>query len=461
MSVFNTNTKDNYVPPAYVGLWNEIIKELQKAIPVVSFEVFISKLIPMGLKDNKIVLFCETAATKSAILRNYSSHITQAILKCGLTVGFMIIDPSEQPAESAESADGGMYTIPDEGTAPAAPVESGINPKFTFDNFVVGNNEFVHAAAKSVSKSPGNSYNPLFIHGGVGLGKTHILHAIGNYIIRTRPELKVVYVTSERFTNEVVAAIMQGPAGTAALRKKYRSVDVLIIDDIQFLAGKTSTQEEFFHTFNDLQSFSKQIIVSSDREPREIYPLEERLRSRFGSGLIANISTPNLETRIAILKKKSAMQSYNVPDDVLHFIAEHQSANIRELEEALARVHFHSKLYETELTVDAAAEILKGGQADSNEAITIDVIINVVCKYYKVTKDDLLGKKKNKEIVYPRQMCIYLVTEILAVPLKTIGLIFGRDHTTIMHSRDKIAGDMDDDKIKRAFTDIRNMIYKK
>jgi chromosomal replication initiator protein len=449
-----SNLKAGHVD--YTGIWNEIVKELEKTIPVVSFDVFIRKLIPVGFRDNKLIVFSETAATKAVISKNYSPHIMQAILKCGFDLGFMIIDPSEREDFVEPTAEGDILA------APAAPaIESGLDPRYTFESFVIGNNKFVHAAAYAVSEAPGKSYNPLFIHGGTGLGKTHVMHAIGNYISRKRAGLKVVYVTSERFTNEVITAIALGPSGTAALRNRYRSVDVLMIDDIQFLAGKTATQEEFFHTFNDLQSSGKQIIISSDREPKEIYPLEERLRSRFGSGLLANIERPDLETRIAILKKKSAMQSYNVPEDVLHYIAEQNDSNIRVLEENLARAHFHSKLYEAELTVDSVAGILKKGQADSNEALTIDVVIDVVCKYYKVSKDDLIGKKKNKEIVYPRQMCIYLITEILAVPLKTIGMIFGRDHTTVMHSRDKIAGDLENENIKRACNDIRNMIYKK
>jgi chromosomal replication initiator protein len=344
---------------------------------------------------------------------------------------------------------------------------SGLNPRYTFDNFVVGkNNQFVYAAARAVTESPGGSYNPLFIYGGVGLGKTHILQAIGNYIIASRPELRVAYVTCDRFINEFITCIRLGKdkdSNAHNFRSRYRSVDVLMIDDIEFLRGKTGTQEEFFHTFNDLHSQGKQIILSSDRPPREINPLEERLRSRFGGGLVADIQLPDFETRVAILQKKAALLGYSVPDNVVEYIAELNGDNVRVMEENLTRAYFFARLQESPLSVELAAEALKDVVRDADESLSIDVIIDVICAYYKVQRDDLLGKKKNKEIVYPRQMCIYLITEIIPMPLASIGaLMGGRDHTTVMYARDKIAQELKNNPaIKLALQEIRNLIYKK
>ena len=442
----------------YTGVWNEIIRELEKTISAVSFDVFIRPLIPVGMRDNKLVLFSETAATKAVIGKNYAVYIRQAIVKCGHDFGFLVIDATEKdeyykPAE-AESPD----------VSQSQPFESGLNPKYTFDTFVVGkNNMFVQAAARAVAESPGAAYNPLFIYGGVGLGKTHIMHAIGNYITARNSGLRVIYVTSENFTNEMIAAIAQGNAGTSALRSRYRTADVLMIDDIQFLINKPQTQEEFFNTFNDLHSAGKQIIISSDRHPKEINPLEERLRSRFGWGLLADISPPDLETRIAILRRKAKEHGRNIADEVIQYIAEQNDSNIRVLEENLNRVYFHATLFNQELSVATATVALRDSNIDSNEAVNMDTIIDVVCSYYRVSREDLTGKRKTKEIVFPRQMCVFLICEILGVPLQRIGQIMGdRDHTTMMYARDKIAEDLKrNDNIKRAVTDIRNRIHKK
>ncbi|MCL2751657.1 MAG: chromosomal replication initiator protein DnaA, partial [Firmicutes bacterium] len=295
-----------------------------------------------------------------------------------------------------------------------------------------------------------------------GLGKTHIMQAVGNFIRERRPELNVVYVTCERFMNELIDSI-SSRANNAQFRNKFRTADILLIDDIQIIAKGTSTQEAFFHTFNDLYNNGKQIIISSDRPPKEINPLEERLRSRFGGGLIADIQPPDFETRIAILQLKAQGAGYNIDPRVIEYIAEHNSSNIRVLEENLNRVYFHSMLFNRPLDTELAAEILREHDQDNSESLSIDVIIDVVCNYYNISREDLIGKKKTKEIVYPRQMCIYLITEILTMPLAAIGAIFGgRDHTTVMYARDKISAELQNDpKIKTACHDIRNMIYKK
>jgi chromosomal replication initiator protein len=446
----------------YDNLWAEVLQELETTISAVSFDVFIKTMKPLTIKDEKLVLMCETNANKAVIVKNYQDKINAAIAKIYPHLSSIIITSAEKDEFISKPEEFINHSYLAE-----QPLSSAFNPKYTFDTFVVGkSNQFVYAAARAVTENTGNSYNPLFIYGGVGLGKTHIMHAVGNYITSKHPELKVLYVTCERFMNELIDAIRQGSKdrnSAVSFRNRYRNIDILMVDDIQFIANKTSTQEEFFHTFNDLYEKGKQIIISSDRPPKEINPLEERLRSRFEWGLIADIQPPDYETRLAILQKKAMLQNYNISDDVLAYIAEQNDTNVRVLEENLTRVYFHAKLFEEPLTVELAAKVLKESVGEANEKLSIDAIIDTCCRYYKVTREDLFGKKKNKEIVYPRQMCIYLITEILSVPLTTIGQIFGgRDHTTVMYARDKIASELKNNPhIKTACQDLRNLIYKK
>lgn len=447
-----------------VRIWAEVLKELEKTISAVSFDVFIKPLEPFTIKGEKFVVLAETSANKAVIVKNYIKNLNSAMSEILPHLTVLIIEPGEKDdfMDRPES-----YTAAEENQAPPT-TNSTFNPKYTFESFVVGkNNQFVHAAARAVIETEmrDSPYNPLFIHGGVGLGKTHIMHAVGNYIVKRRPELKVMYVTCERFMNELIDSIRAGRdrSHSMSFRNRYRNIDILMIDDIQFIANKISTQEEFFHTFNDLYDKGKQIIISSDRQPREINPLEERLRSRFGWGLIADIQPPDFETRVAILQKKAQIQGYKIDDSVLAYIAEQNDSNIRVLEENLTRVYFHAKLFDEPLTLGLAERVLKSNEEDSEESLSIDLIIDICCRYYKLAKEDLIGKKKTKEIVYPRQMCIYLITEILPMPLASIGQYFGgRDHTTIMHARDKIADELKNNpNIKTACQDIRNIIYKK
>lgn len=339
-----------------------------------------------------------------------------------------------------------------------------INPRYTFDNFVVGEcNRFAVAAARAVAENPGVKYNPLFIYGGAGLGKTHIMHAIGNYIRKNNRHLKVLYVSSEKFVNELIASIRSKGGNTFDFRDKYRSADVLMIDDIQFISKKESTQVEMFHTFNDLYQMNKQIIFASDRPPKEIPDLEERLRTRFEWGLIADVQPPDLETRIAILQKKSQMEKYNVPPEVLNFMAQRIESNIREMESLLNKVILLAKLYDKPVSVELAAEAFKDYKKPAAEAVDAEDIIEATLKLYpNVTKEELLGKKRDKEIVEPRMICIYLIAELLPLPLTSIGSIMGgRDHTTIMHSKNKVATLISkDERIKNKVEDIRNMVYK-
>ncbi|MCD8022138.1 MAG: chromosomal replication initiator protein DnaA [Lachnospiraceae bacterium] len=350
------------------------------------------------------------------------------------------------PEQAALTSKGSFLPHNSADSQRTASEQAGLNPKYTFDTFVVGNNnKFAHAAALAVSESPGRMYNPLFIYGGAGLGKTHLMHSIAHFVLNQDPTMRVIYVTSETFTNEVIAAIRNGNAtAMTKFREKYRSVDVLLIDDIQFIIGKESTQEEFFHTFNELHNNKKQIIISSDKPPKEIETLEARLRSRFEWGLIADISSPDFETRMAILHKKEEMDGYNIDNEVIKYIAMNVKSNIRELEGALNKLIALSRLNHTEITVALAEEALKDIiSPDNNREITPDLIISIVADHFHVSAEDIKGSKRNSEIVYPRQIAMYLCLEMTNAGTKRVGAIMGnRDHSTIIHGQRKIAGEI-------------------
>ncbi|MBA7581597.1 Chromosomal replication initiator protein DnaA [subsurface metagenome] len=337
-----------------------------------------------------------------------------------------------------------------------------LTPKYTFDSFVVGNgNRFAHAACLAVAQSPSKSYNPLFVYGGVGLGKTHLMQAIGRYITRQNSKIKVLYISSEKFTNEMINSIRDDR--TVAFRDKYRSVDVLLIDDIQFLAGKERTQEEFFHTFNTLYDSNKQIVITSDRPPKDIPTLENRLISRFEWGLITDIQPPDFETRIAILRKKAQAENLSVPTEVIDFIAEKIPSNIRQLEGALTKLVAFSSFTKKELSVSLAQDILKDIIPLENKKISIGQIQKAVTDYYTIKVNSLLSKKRTKDIVLARQVAIYLSRELTDLSLTSIGEAFGRrDHTTIIHSYTKIKNKIEKDKsfkgiIKNLILSIKNI----
>ncbi|MCC6758030.1 MAG: chromosomal replication initiator protein DnaA [Candidatus Omnitrophica bacterium] len=321
-----------------------------------------------------------------------------------------------------------------------------INPRFSFDNFVIGpSNRFAYAAATAVAESPAKAYNPLFIYGQVGLGKTHLMQAITQQIRKTDPSLSICYISSEKFTNELIDAIRH--RSTPNFRQKYRNIDVLLIDDIQFIAGKESTQEEFFHTFNALHNNRKQIIISSDRPPKEISNLEERLSSRFAWGLITDIQPPTYETRVAILKKKIEREPVEVPDNVIFFIAEQIKTNIRELEGALIRVVAYSLLEEKPISLEMAKVILKDMVKETVKIISVEMIQKEVADYYNISVTELKAKKRNKNILQPRQVAMYLSRQLTKLSLPEIGQAFGgKDHTTVLHSCKKMAQDVSDDR---------------
>ena len=325
-------------------------------------------------------------------------------------------------------------------------VTPSLNQKYTFDTFVVGNsNRFAHAASQAVAQSPANAYNPFFIYGGVGLGKTHLMHAIGHYILEQDPSCKVVYLSSEKFTNELINSIRDDK--NVEFRNKYRTIDVLLIDDIQFIAGKERTQEEFFHTFNALHDANKQLVISSDRPPKEIPTLEERLRSRFEWGLITDIQPPDFETRIAILQKKAMMENLIVPNDVINFIATKIETNIRELEGALIRIVAYSSLTDSPIDLKLAEQVLKDILPDERpKKVTSLQIVEEVGSYFSIRPDEFKSKKRTKDLAFARHVAMYLCCELTELSLPKIGEEFGgRDHTTVIHARDKITRDISDD----------------
>ena len=336
--------------------------------------------------------------------------------------------------------------------------KSSLNPNYTFDTFVVGNNnKLAHAASLAVAESPGEVYNPLFLYGGVGLGKTHLMHSIAHFIQSNNPDVKILYVSSETFTNELIEAIRNGNnTAMTKFREKYRNIDVLLIDDIQFIIGKESTQEEFFHTFNALYEAKKQIIISSDRPPREIETLEDRLRSRFEWGLTVDIQPPDYETRMAILRKKEELEGYNIDNEIIKYIATNVKSNIRELEGALTKIVASSKLNNKEINLELAEEALKDLiSPNAAREVTPQLIINIVSEHFGITPLDLIGQKRSKELVFPRQIVMYLCGDMTSESLQNIGkALGGRDHTTIIHGTKKIASELKTDENLKNTIDI-------
>lgn len=443
------------------SLWKAVLDKLELTVSNVSFIMWFKPLKLIDLVDNKtLIISANTTSAKNQISRNYFDKLSQAVNDIfGADLKIEVLDPSEEIEYISVHGDrNSEKEFVEEKKNP-------FNPKYTFDNFVVGkSNQFVYAAARAVAEHSGEKFNPLFIYGGVGLGKTHLLHAIGNYYNEFFPQLKVKYVTCEQFANDYIESLGSVSKNKAVLefRNKYRNLDVLMIDDIQFISKKTSTQEEFFHTFNELYQNSKQIIITSDRPPKEIETLADRLRSRFTSGLIQDIQQPELETRIAILRKKCQLEKYSVDDEVIDIIAEKINTNIRELEGMLAKVHFLANLSNKQTAGKEEAYEAFNGQLEEerNEGASADDIIDAVCTYFDITRQDIIGKKKSKEVVEPRMIAIYLISELLEIPLVSIGKIFGgRDHTTIMHSRDKISDEIKTSlKIKNYISEIKKLL---
>lgn len=442
-------------------IWKQVLEKLELRISSVSYMLWIKTIKPLEIDENdNVILVAQSVTAKNQILRNFLDKIDECFKEItGRNFKISILDQNEEIEYLKNNKVDEKNTSKNEEKSP-------FKEKFTFDNFVVGkSNQFVYAAARTVAEHPGKRYNPLFIYGGVGLGKTHLLHAIGNYLHEFSPNLKIMYVTCEQFTNDYIASLYSPSKNKSIMefRGKYRNLDVLMVDDIQFISRGKETQEEFFHTFNELIMNNKQIIICSDRPPKDIETLEDRLRSRFSSGLIHDIQAPDIETRIAILHKKSQLEKYYAEDEVINYIAERVDSNIRELEGKLSEVYFLATLNGKKVaTMEEAREIFtkEPNKEEIKNDVNPDKIISTVCDYFNIGYQDIIGKKKNKEVVEPRMIAIYLISELLNLPLVNIGKIFGgRDHTTIMHSRDKITDELKTNKkIQNVVSDIKGML---
>ncbi|TCT12240.1 chromosomal replication initiator protein DnaA [Natranaerovirga pectinivora] len=419
--------------------WNEIQKVLREDLDIseISYKTWLESLKIVNVDNGTIVLETDDEISRGYIERKYSKPLQIAIREIiGEPYKLQFVLPNESITNKSdatkEKANQHVY--------------NNLNARYTFNTFVVGNNnKLAHAAALAVAESPAEAYNPLFIYGGVGLGKTHLMHSIAHFILNENNASKVLYVSSEKFTNELINSIRDDR--NEEFRKKYRSIDVLLVDDIQFIAGKERTQEEFFHTFNTLYEAKKQIIISSDRPPKEIETLEERLRSRFEWGLIADIQAPDFETRMAILRKKAELENLNIPNEVVQYVATNIKSNIRELEGAMNKIIAYSTLVHKEITKELAEDALKDLITPNEQKdITPDFITNIVAQHYGLNPDDIFSKKRTREIAYPRQIVMYLCRKLTDTSLQNIGKSLGnRDHTTIMHGSDKIGTEINKD----------------
>lgn len=413
--------------------WEKTLELLKPELTAVSFDTWVYPLTPVKVdhKENKLYLSLYNDMAKSILEGRYISIIENAVKEAfGKKLKVIFVYSEEAPVNQEDM----NFTD-----------ELYLNPKYIFNTFVIGNNNrFAHAASLAVAESPSKAYNPLFIYGGAGLGKTHLMHAIGHYILQQNPRTKVLYVSSEMFTNELIKAIREDK--NVEFRNKYRSIDVLLIDDIQFIEKKERTQEEIFHTFNTLYEANKQIIISSDRPPKEINTLEERLRSRFEWGLIADIQAPDYETRVAILRNKSELEGLETTDalvEVIGVIAEKIQSNIRELEGAFIRVIAYANLTGQKINRELAKEVLKDVFSSKDRPVTPELVKKHICKHFNIKQADLESSKRSRDLAFPRQIAMYLCRTMTELSLPKIGEAFGnRDHTTVLHACDKISGEL-------------------
>jgi len=444
-------------------IWQAAQEELRFQLSKPSYETWLKNASLVGREKNAFKIGVPTKLAKDWLEDRYSAMIKEtlsAIVSGDVSVAFEVI-PGQTEAAAGRSAVAVAEEPPPEAEEPVLHEASQLNPKFQFQHFVVGNNSrFAHAACRAVAETPAKAYNPLFLYGGVGLGKTHLMHAIGHAVLEKHARRRVAYVTSEKFMNEMISSIQEGRMND--FRTRYRTVDVLLVDDIQFLAGKDRTQEEFFHTFNSLHELNKQIVISSDRPPKEIPTLEDRLRSRFQWGLIADIQAADFETRVAILKSKVGPYARLVPEDVLSFIAHKIQRNIRELEGALIRVIAHASLNRSAVNVEMAAKLLQDViPSTETRTLSIDTISRTVASFYHISLEEMKGKRRDKHIVFPRQVAMFLIREETASSLPAIGQAFGgRDHTTVLHSYEKINTDSkEDQRLQADLRKLREILY--
>jgi len=440
------------MPPQPISpqlLWQETLEKLKNELSKPSFETWLSSTRLLHIDGDTLIISVPNEFAKDWLESRYAPLIrssVQSILGHSVSLRFIIPSPDGLYGEDTKLNLSTPISPPT--FVEDEPIPNSLNNKYTFDTFVIGNsNRFAHAASLAVAESPAKSYNPLFIYGGVGLGKTHLMHAIGHHVLQRSPNTKVLYVSSEKFTNELIDSIRD--ENSIEFRNHYRNVDILLIDDIQFLAGKERTQEEFFHTFNALHEANKQIIISSDRPPKEIPTLEDRLRSRFEWGLTTDIQAPDLETRIAILRKKAKMENLQVPNEVMVYIADKIHSNIRELEGALIRVMAFASLSSIPINTEVAVEALKDIiPVNSTKQITIEMIQQSVASYFHLSLSEFKAKKRTRAVAFPRQIAMYLSRQLTDSSLPKIGDEFGgRDHTTVMHAHDKISNALREDPI--------------
>jgi chromosomal replication initiator protein len=448
-----------------INIWDLVKKELSDKLSATAFLVWINSIEPICIKNSELILCAPSKNSRDTIEKNYMEDIKFCINTLGynFTSILIITEEEKQFFITEEPAASTLSTMIEVKKAPTQFVA-----KYTFDNFVVGeSNKLAFVSAKTVAENPGVNdnlltLNPLYIYGGVGLGKTHLLHSIGNYLAENNPSLKALYVPTETLTNEYFASLSKYSSDKDAyrnFREKYTSVDVLMIDDIQFLQRKGGLQDIIFHIFNALYINGKQIVLSSDRPPKEINDIEDRLRTRFEGGLMTDIDTPNIETRIAIIIKKLEKEKIALSDDIIYFLAENINTNIRELEGALLKVIMYSQLVNKVPTLDIAKEALKVNDIEKGDNIDSNKIIEAVCQYFRISQNEIVGKKRTKDIVEARMIAIYLIRELLDLPLVTIGQLFGgRDHSTIIYSHEKISSSLTTTKISTQIKDIKSIL---
>lgn len=425
-------------------IWSDVLELLKSEISEQNFSTWIDPINPVKLTGNQFTIEVPNKFIKNWIKDNYKKIIEETLYKVGTNNYSIDIRINENLKKKNQNKP--VLKDIQKNTIKIKKVKlPNINPKYTFDSFVSGtSNQFAHAAAMAVSNNPATTYNPLFIYGGVGLGKTHLINAIGNEIYKNNNNAKICYYSSEKFTNELINSLRH--AKMEEFRNKFRSIDILLIDDIQFIAGKKSTQEEFFHTFNALYESHKQIIVTSDKFPKEIPDLEERLRSRFEWGLIADIQPPDTETKQAILNMKADQNNINIPDDVIYLLANSISNNVRELEGYLIRIGAYSSLTSTPITVDMAKKVLKDILIENSREITVEKIQKKVAEHFQIKTNDLKSSKRQKNIVFPRQVAMYICRNLTGLSYPEIGSKFGgKDHSTIIHAIKKIEKMMKED----------------
>ncbi|MDD5832357.1 MAG: chromosomal replication initiator protein DnaA [Clostridiales bacterium] len=442
-----------------INKWQDILFFIKDQFEItdISFNTWLTPTRPYLLDEERLYIIVseDNNLFKNYITKYYKDHISIAVQAvAGIKVEPVFILSNEADSIGKNDAD---IESPDTNDFNDLIRRNGLNPKYTFYSFVPGkSNELAHAASIAVAENPGKDYKLLYLYGGVGLGKTHLMHAIAIYILKNNPKARILYVTSENFMNEYINSIKDKSNTPEKFRNKYRNLDVLLIDDIQFIAGREGTQEEFFNTFNTLYDNDKQIIISSDKPPRDINNLEERIKSRFEGGMMVDIQPPNFETRMAILRKKEEIEGYNIDDEVIKYIATNIKSNIRTLEGALSRIVLKSKLEKVPVNVDTAAVILKDviGTGIGPERILPKKIISVVSEHYQVSEEDVISPKKNRELAYPRQIIMYLCCEMTSSTQKEIGEALGRDHATIIHGRNKIAAEIKNDEKLKADIEI-------